>query len=127
MRPMPLRPIQGTPQCVSGVSVIRGEAIPVVDLRILLGDHRQATPDRLVTLRVGSRHLALAVEGVLGIRQVPDSVFSALPPLLRSSDTQWVDALGALDSELLVLLQAGRILPDELWEGMSLEEPPPCR
>ena len=111
---------------MSGVAVIRGSAIPVVDLQILLGDSKKAIPDRFVTLRVGKRHLALAVEGVLGIRHVPDSVFHGLPPLLRGSETPWVDSLGALDSELFVLLQASRILPDDLWQGMTLGEDSSC-
>jgi hypothetical protein len=33
-----------------------------------------------------------------------------------------IDALGALDSELLVLLQASRILPEELRQSMMPQE-----
>lgn len=122
MRPLPVRPVQGSPQFVSGVAVIRGSAIPVVDLQILLGCVSPARPARFVTLRAGDRHLALAVESVPGVRPLSPSVFHALPPLLRGSETPVIGSLGALDSELLVLLQAGRILPEELRQGRNSQE-----
>jgi purine-binding chemotaxis protein CheW len=111
-RPLPLRPVQGSPPYVAGLAVIRGAAIPVVDLERLLGGRGGAEPGRFVTLRVGSRSIALAVESVLGVRSLAESVFHALPPLLSDSEHPVIDALGSLDSELLVLLSAGRILPE---------------
>ncbi len=122
MRPLPIRPIQGSPPFVSGVAVIRGGAIPVVDLQILLGSDSPVMPGRFVTLRVGDWHLALAVESVLGVRPLSESVFHVLPPLLRGSETPVIESLGALDSELLVLLQASRILPEELRQSMTIQE-----
>ena len=113
LRPLPVRPVQGSPPFVSGIAVIRGSAIPVVDLHHLLGGSGPASPTRFVTLRVGDRHLALAVDRVLGVRPLSESVFHTLPPLLRGSEPPVIESLGALDAELLVLLQASRILPEE--------------
>ncbi len=38
MRPLPFKPVAGTPGFVRGVSVIRGTPTPVVDLKALLED-----------------------------------------------------------------------------------------
>ena len=122
MRPLPIRPFLGSPAFVPGMSVIRGTPIVVVDLGVLLGRQEPTIVSRFVTLRVGERRLALAVESVLGIKQVPESSLQALPSLLRDSDLQLVDRVGVLDSDLLVVLQASRMLPDEIWHAMMAEE-----
>jgi purine-binding chemotaxis protein CheW len=36
MRPLPIKPIAGTPGFVRGVSIIRGAPTPVIDLKALL-------------------------------------------------------------------------------------------
>jgi purine-binding chemotaxis protein CheW len=112
LRPLPLRPVQGAPPYVAGLAVLRGTAIPVVDLERLLEGTKSAVPGRFVSLRVGDRKLALAVGGVLGVRALAESVFQGLPPLLQHSESPVIESLGALDSELLVLLSAGRLLPE---------------
>ena len=38
MRPLPIQPVLGVPSYVAGVSLIRGAAVPVVDIARLLGD-----------------------------------------------------------------------------------------
>jgi hypothetical protein len=41
------------------------------------------------------------------------SAFGALPPLLGGAGSAAVKALALHDSELLLVLEAGRLLPDE--------------
>src|SRR5215468_8425951 len=75
MRPLPVEPLAGAPSFVLGLAVIRGAAIPVVDVA---GE----TPGRFVTLRLGARRIALAVEAVLGLAALEPATLSGLPPLL---------------------------------------------
>lgn len=122
MRPLPVRGFPGSPEFVAGIAIVRGSATPVVDLGKLLGERGSGLVGRYVTIRVGPRHCALAVEEVLGIRTLADSSLGPLPPLLRSANDEWVEGVGALDSELLVVLRASRILPEEIWQATALEE-----
>src|SRR5689334_8973004 len=55
MRPLPLMPLAGTAPFVRGLSTIRGEAVPVVDLGALFGDPGAEPPTRLVALQVAER------------------------------------------------------------------------
>ncbi len=121
MRPLPPTRFVESPGFVRGASIIRGRATPVVDLGALLG-----VPDsdvrRYLTIRAASGHLALAVEEVLGVRNVAASVFFPLPPLLGGSEDALVDRIGVLDSRLLLVLRAGRILPSDLWRQLTSED-----
>src|ERR1039458_3558579 len=69
MRPLPIGPLAGAPPGVSGLAVIRGAPVPVVDLsRLFSSDvgYIEVAPTRFVTVRVGQRVVALAVDRVEG-------------------------------------------------------------
>jgi chemotaxis signal transduction protein len=108
---------------VSGLAIIRGRAIPVVDLETLLhdGTTARANSARFVTFRVGGRSIALLVEAVLSVRALAISQFDALPPLWQGPHSPAVAALGALDRELFIVLEATRLLPDEWGNGGGKE------
>lgn len=115
MRPMPVVPLAGAPSFVRGLAVIRGLATPVVDLAELLGAAGEA-PGRFVTLRLGERQLALAVEAVLGLSALEPAALAALPPLLDEAAGGAVDSVGLLDAQLVLVLRAARLIPDDIWD-----------
>lgn len=121
MRPLPVEPVAGAPRCVRGLSVIRGAPVPVVDLPTLLGGRASAAPvsKRFVTVKVGERRLALAVDSVLGVEELEGAQLDELPPLLRHADLELVEAIGVVDAQLLVVLRGARILSDEVWEALE--------
>jgi purine-binding chemotaxis protein CheW len=111
LRPLPVEPVAGAPPGVLGLAVIRGSAVPVVDVARLLGA-AGVRAERFVTVMVGDRRVALAVDRVLGVRAVAPESLQVLPPLL-GADSDVVAAIGLLDSELLLVLRSARLLPDE--------------
>jgi purine-binding chemotaxis protein CheW len=121
MRPLDLRPIPEAPAFISGLSIVRGAPVPVVDLAALVGRGRPMPIARWIALRTGERKLVLAVEAVLGLRSIPESALQALPPLFRDANPDHVEAIGTLDAELLMVLRASRIIPEDLWETLARE------
>src|SRR5882724_8841487 len=69
MRPLPIEALSGPLDGVRGLSVIRGEPVPVIDLGTLLGASGCSVCTRFIAIRVGGRRIALAVDAVLGIRE----------------------------------------------------------
>jgi purine-binding chemotaxis protein CheW len=119
LRPLPIEPLSGAPPFVCGVSIIRGEPLPVVDAGLVLGAGR-ARATRLVTLKLdGARGAALAVDAVIGVRAFERSALSELPPLLREAAAETVVALGSLDRELLLLLESGRLVPEAVFASID--------
>jgi len=121
MRPLPVEPLAAAPAFVRGLSIIRGLPTPVVDAGALLGALDDARPSRLVVLRLQDRdrRVALAVEGVLGVRAIPTASLNQLPPLLRDASRDVVSAVGALDDAFLMALHAGRLVPDAVWDAIA--------
>lgn len=116
MRPLPIEEMKGAPPAVLGMAVVRGEPVPVVDGRQLFGASR-CDALRWITVRAGPRVVALAVDAVIGVRTIDRAALAELPPLVRSAADGAVQAIGAADAELMLLLEAARLVPDELVEG----------
>ena len=113
MRPLPIETIPGAPNYVMGIAVVRGAPLPVVEMQRLFGG--EAGPiGRLVVVRVGSRRAALAFSDVAGVRALGPDVLSRLPPLVDRGSSA-VTSLGTQDGELLLVLDAGRIVPDDIF------------
>jgi purine-binding chemotaxis protein CheW len=121
MRPLPVESIAGMPPFVRGVSIIRGVPTPVVDLGAVLGAPGGAA-ERIVTLRLGDRQVALCVDAVLGVRDLDLAALQELPPLLRGASTDVIEAIGTLDQRFLMVLRAGWALPDEAWQALAAQQ-----
>jgi purine-binding chemotaxis protein CheW len=119
MRPLPCEPVPGLPDFALGLAIIRGAPVPVVDLARLLGEREPRPVTRYVTVRAGERTAALAVEEVLGTKEIEAAAFRELPPLLGNGGTGVVASLGTLDQQLLVLLQCSRTFVDALHDPME--------
>lgn len=119
MRPLPVEPLPGAPSFVRGLSIIRGAAVPIVDVAHLFNGEASSS-GRFVTIAIVDRRAALAVDDVLGVRSIPAASLQALPPLLQNTDV--VSAIGTLDAELLVVLHAARMMPDNLWPSPEVDE-----
>jgi chemotaxis signal transduction protein len=108
MRPLPVRALGREQHGVLGVATIRGTTVPVVDVAALFGD--RSTPRRFVTIRVAERVVALAVDDVVGVRRV--AAWEALPKLF--GDDKLVAAIARTDAELVLALDAARLIPAEV-------------
>jgi purine-binding chemotaxis protein CheW len=119
MRPLAVEPIAGAPAFVRGVSVVRGRATPVVDAAFLICGEPSA-PSRFVTLLPGDRAVMLAVDEVVGLASLPDGL-APFPSLIQNERVAAVAATGALDGALLVVLDATRVVPAEVWATLPRE------
>lgn len=122
-RPLPTEPLPGTPGFVLGVARMRARPTPVVDARRLLGHRADQAPTRYVSLRLGAggrRVVALAVDAVVGVRELDRDQLEPLPGIL-TADQPLLQALGTLDEELLLLLEHARLVPDAVWTHLERE------
>jgi purine-binding chemotaxis protein CheW len=108
---------------VLGLAIVRGSPTPVIDAGRLLGASA-STPARFISLKMEERAAVLAVDAVLDIRVLPKGILVDTPPLLREADQHLVSVIGALDAELLVVLEAARLLPDSVWSSIKLQKAP---
>ena len=88
-------------------------------------DGEPSRPSRYVVVRDGERRVALAVDEVLGIRDVPAEALHDLSPLLAAARSELVDTLGVVDAEPLLFLRDMRLVPDSVWQALPTKRPSP--
>jgi purine-binding chemotaxis protein CheW len=123
MRPLPIEPVAEMPGFVRGISVIRGTSVPVIDLAALLESADvSASYGRFVTLKVAEGRAAVGVRSVVGLRTLDSRQLGELPPILRGAASDIIEAIGTRDAQLLVVLSAARLVPDEIWAALAKVE-----
>ena len=116
-RPLPTQPLAGVPDHVRGLAIVRGEPVPVVELGRLVGvrvDH----PTRFVIVHAGPRRVALLVDAVVDVRALDDATVAALPPAVEPGPRA-IGGVGALDRDLLVVLESSRLIDDGVWSAIT--------
>jgi len=126
MRPLPIEPLTGTPAFVLGVAIVRGSAAPVIDAGRLLDPSAlpfaattSPSAARFVSLKLGDRTAVLAVDAVLEVRSLEAGILARIPPLLSKAEEEPVSSIGALDAQLLLVLEAARLVPDSVWSEIK--------
>jgi purine-binding chemotaxis protein CheW len=119
MRPLPLERIGELPGFIDGLSIIRGKAVPVIDLARLLGSGKETKKTRLVLIKIEERNVALSVDAVIGIRTLENGSLKQLSPLLRGASAEFVRTVGSLDAQLLIVLESSRIVPAAIWAQLQ--------
>jgi purine-binding chemotaxis protein CheW len=126
MRPLPIQHVAGVPGFVCGVSVIRGTPTPVVDLKALL-ENCENSPSygRFVSLKLEYHRVVIGVDSVVGLINLDSTQLGELPPLLKDLNADLIESFGSRDAQLLLVLRAARIIPEEVWTTLAASEAAP--
>ncbi|MEO6772903.1 MAG: chemotaxis protein CheW [Kofleriaceae bacterium] len=109
MRPLPVEPLGQAAAYVRGIAVIRGAPTLVIDAAALF-ETTAGAGARFVVIRAASRTAALLVDAVSEVRAIARAELQALPPLARAATSDVIAAIGAVDSELVVVLEAAKLV-----------------
>jgi chemotaxis signal transduction protein len=77
--PQKIFPIPTTPSHVLGVINLRGNIVPVVDIRPALSLPRHSVPGQIAILKPGAMMLGIVVDNVSAVIPVPESSIRTLP------------------------------------------------
>ena len=117
IRKVPITSIPDAPEFIEGVINLRGNIIPVIDLRQRLNSmgirERKGDPWILV-LNVAGRVTGFLVDSVSEVLKIPNS--SVMPPpdiVVEGLKSQYIMGVCKIDKGLLILLDFNRILEQE--------------
>ena len=75
-----------------------------------------------MTLKLDGRQVVIGVDSIVGLMNLELAQLGALPPLLRNVSADLMESFGSLDAQLLLVLRAARIVPDEVWATLAQTE-----
>jgi purine-binding chemotaxis protein CheW len=113
------------PSFVKGIINLRGDIIPIVDLRDTFGLPPQAaTPaTRVIVVEVEGRLVGMIVDCASQVVRIPADSIDPPPPVLGTLSQEFITGVGRLDERLVILLDIDAVLTAEEKKALdSLEE-----
>ncbi len=115
-------PLPQSLKFVEGVINLRGEVIPVVDLRkrFNLPKVDYSERSRIIIVEVGPSQVGLIVDEVSEVLRLSSSQIQASPSGITGGDNELIVGVGKIEQRLLIILNLEYILSTE--EQLALED-----
>lgn len=103
--------IANTPAFIKGVMNLRGNIVPIVDLRVKFGlpEQRYDTQTVVIVLNIGKRTIGVVVDGVSDVISVPESEIKPAPEL-GTLDTQYLQGLATVNGQMMIIIDIERLM-----------------
>jgi purine-binding chemotaxis protein CheW len=100
---------------VRGVVNLRGNVVPVIDLRIRLGlpPIEPGPEGRIIVVDIGTGIAGLIVDAVSQVIRIPAEQIEQPCSMIRNSDADLTLGVGRLEDELVIILDVARALQNE--------------
>ncbi len=104
-----------SPSFVKGVINLRGDIIPIIDLRDKFGlesrEHTSMT--RVIVADVDGKLVGMVIDAASQVVRVPTGQIDPPPPIIGGLSAEYVRGVGKLDDRLIILINIDRILSNE--------------
>jgi purine-binding chemotaxis protein CheW len=104
--------IANTPDFIKGVMNLRGNIVPIVDLRVKFGlsEQRYDTQTVVIVLNIAKRTVGVVVEGVSDVIQVAAADIKPPPELGGGLDTRYLQGLATVGGQMMILIDIERLM-----------------
>lgn len=111
----PIVAVPDMPEYVKGVINLRGQVIPVIDLRINFGMEEREYDDRtcVIITRIRETNMGLIVDTVSEVEDIPENNIEP-PPEFKSESGRdhYIAGIGKVNDEVKILLDVSKLLQD---------------
>ena len=103
------------PSFVKGIINLRGDVIPVIDLRDRFGlAAMEATSQtRVIVVEVEGRLMGMVVDSASQVVRIPRDQIDLPPQVLGRNSRDFISGVGKLDEKLIIILNAEAVLTKE--------------
>ncbi len=104
--------IANTPEFIKGVMNLRGNIVPIIDLRVKFGlpEQRYDTQTVVIVLNVAKRTVGVVVDGVSDVVAVPAADIKPPPEFGGALDTRYLQGLATVGGQMLILIDIERLM-----------------
>ena len=100
------------PSFVKGIINLRGDVIPIIDLKEKFGleSRADAAQTRVIVVEVEGRLMGMVVDSASQVVRIPADQIDLPPPVLGGFSQEFITGVGKLENRLVILLNADAIL-----------------
>lgn len=120
-RMIPITRVPKAPPFVEGVINLRGEIVPVIDLkkRFDLPESEITENTRIIIVTVDDLTVGMIVDSATEVIQLPQDAIEAPPAITTGIDSDYLEGVGKMDDKLLILLNLSKVLKPQEIEELS--------
>ncbi|MFN2449705.1 MAG: chemotaxis protein CheW [Candidatus Baltobacteraceae bacterium] len=109
------------PHFMEGVINLRGQLIPIIDLRTRFGMPRtgKTKSTRIVVTEIGSKRVGIVVDGVSEVLNIPLEQVEKAPDMIAGVGTEYIQGVGKVADRLIILLDLTMVMSGD--EKAALE------
>ena len=104
--------IANTPEFIKGVMNLRGNIVPIIDLRVKFGlpEQRYDTQTVVIVLNVAKRTVGVVVDGVSDVIAVAAADIKPPPELGGALDTRYLQGLATVGGQMMIMIDIERLM-----------------
>lgn len=121
------------PAFVEGVTDLRGEVLPVIDLRKRFGLHYQSATKttRVIVVEMAQHRMGIVVDAVIGVLLVPEGDIESVPAIAKTIRSKFIEGIAKIrvskhpafvDGQLVILMNLVEVLSSEEVEDLEIFE-----
>jgi purine-binding chemotaxis protein CheW len=106
---------------MEGVINLRGQLIPIIDLRTRFGMNRiNATKStRIIVTEIGNKRVGIVVDAVSEVLNIPIENVEDAPEMIAGVGTEYIQGVGKMGDRLIIMLDLTMVISGE--EKQELE------
>ncbi|MEW6418445.1 MAG: chemotaxis protein CheW [Nitrospirota bacterium] len=108
------------PDFLSGLITVRGEAIPLLDLRRRFGIQSSFKKERIIIVRCDSEKIGILVDEIKEIISLSNEEVISPPSIFKGLKRKYLTGIGKKDDRIIILLNIDSLLTSE--EKIMLKE-----
>ena len=104
--------IANTPAFIKGVMNLRGNIVPIIDLRVKFGlpEQKIDTQTVVIVLNVAKRTVGVVVDGVSDVIAVGADEIKPAPELGGALDMRYIQGLATVGGQMMILIDIERLM-----------------
>lgn len=107
--------IPNSPSYIEGVINLRGNIIPIIDLkkRFLLEDSEGEKNSGIIIVKIDDIDMGIIIDSVSKVVSMSNSDIQPTPPVFLGIGQKYIKGVGKLDDKLLVILDLARLFTSD--------------
>ncbi|MDR3183645.1 MAG: chemotaxis protein CheW [Planctomycetaceae bacterium] len=110
------------PMYVRGVVNLRGQVIPVLDMRLRFNMQARDYDERtcIIVVNIGGAQVGLVVDTVNEVRNIDDEQISPPPKTAGADSAKYIQGMGKVGESVIILLEGQRLLHENELSSLAM-------
>ncbi|MBN1970595.1 MAG: purine-binding chemotaxis protein CheW [Candidatus Delongbacteria bacterium] len=118
-----ITPLPETENYIKGVVNLRGQVIPVIDMRLRFSlpqkDYDMTTC--IIVVNLNEKYEGLIVDNVSEVMEIPEENITRPEKIKRKTDGKYVSGLGKVGQDVKILLDLEKLLTDDIDVSLVID------